>query len=301
MPLTVITLKKVPASLRGDLTKWMQEIATGVYVGNFNRRVREQLWERVLENTATGEATMSFAYQNEIGYQFETHRTQRQVIDYDGIPLVLLTNLDEVNESASGYQKGFSNASKYKKARRYTSKTNKVEAKPTYIVLDIETDGLDHKMHQIIELGAVKVDHGEVTFFHRLIEYNDVLPEQIINLTGITNDLLDKEGYPLEKALQELVEFIGTNDIVGYGVDFDMRFINRDLKRLNNTSLTNKVFDLMRYVKKEKMLLKNYKLETVVQSYDIASEVPHRALEDAKLIYELSTRVKLFLEKLDRK
>lgn len=32
MPLTVITLKKSPPSLRGDLTKWMQEISTGVYV-----------------------------------------------------------------------------------------------------------------------------------------------------------------------------------------------------------------------------------------------------------------------------
>ena len=48
-------------SLRGDLTKWMQEIATGVYVGNFNSRVREKLWERVVESVGTGEATMSYA------------------------------------------------------------------------------------------------------------------------------------------------------------------------------------------------------------------------------------------------
>ena len=30
----VITLSKVPMSLRGDLTKWCQEVQTGVYVGN---------------------------------------------------------------------------------------------------------------------------------------------------------------------------------------------------------------------------------------------------------------------------
>lgn len=41
MPLTVITLRNSPASLRGDLTKRMQEISTGVYVGNFNRKIRE--------------------------------------------------------------------------------------------------------------------------------------------------------------------------------------------------------------------------------------------------------------------
>ncbi|MDK6689903.1 type I-E CRISPR-associated endoribonuclease Cas2e, partial [Aerococcus urinae] len=54
MPLTVITMKNCPPSLRGDLSKWMQEIATGVYVGNFNSRVREALWERVSQNVGVG-------------------------------------------------------------------------------------------------------------------------------------------------------------------------------------------------------------------------------------------------------
>lgn len=43
----VITLSKTPASLRGDLTKWCQEIQTGIYVGNVNAKVRDLLWERV--------------------------------------------------------------------------------------------------------------------------------------------------------------------------------------------------------------------------------------------------------------
>ena len=72
MPLTVITLKNVPPSLRGDLTKWMQEIATGVFIGNFNVRVREQLWSRVKDSVGNGEATLSFAHRNELGYHFDT-------------------------------------------------------------------------------------------------------------------------------------------------------------------------------------------------------------------------------------
>ena len=50
MPFTVVTLKSVPPSLRGDLTKWMQEIAIGVYIGNFNSRIREKLWNRIQAN-----------------------------------------------------------------------------------------------------------------------------------------------------------------------------------------------------------------------------------------------------------
>lgn len=60
MPLTVITLKNVPPSLRGDLTKWMQEIATGVYIGNFNSKIRDNLWKRVKEISGCGEVTLSF-------------------------------------------------------------------------------------------------------------------------------------------------------------------------------------------------------------------------------------------------
>lgn len=88
MPFTVITLTNVPRALRGDLSKWMQEIATGVYVGSFNSRVREHLWERVCENLDRGEATLSYASRNEIGYFFETRNTKQAVIETDGIPLV---------------------------------------------------------------------------------------------------------------------------------------------------------------------------------------------------------------------
>lgn len=52
----VITLSKTPMSLRGDLTKWCQEIQTGVYVGNVNAKIREQLWQRIEKNIGTGEA-----------------------------------------------------------------------------------------------------------------------------------------------------------------------------------------------------------------------------------------------------
>ena len=90
MPFTVITLKKVPNSLRGDLTRWMQEIATGVYVGSFNSKVREYLWERVTDTVGHGEAIMCYSYRNEIGYSFCTYNTERHVVDYDGIPLVLI-------------------------------------------------------------------------------------------------------------------------------------------------------------------------------------------------------------------
>jgi CRISPR-associated endoribonuclease Cas2 subtype I-E len=52
----VITLSKVPPSLRGVLTKWCQEVQTGVYVGRFSARIRDSLWERIQRDIGSGEA-----------------------------------------------------------------------------------------------------------------------------------------------------------------------------------------------------------------------------------------------------
>ena len=42
----VIILNNCPPALR-DLTKWLQEVNTGVYVGQVSARVRDELWARV--------------------------------------------------------------------------------------------------------------------------------------------------------------------------------------------------------------------------------------------------------------
>ena len=77
--MTVITLSKVSNSLKGDLSKWMQEIATGVYIGNFNSKVRDKLWERIQDAVGTGEATISYPTRNEIGYTFLTVNSRRDI------------------------------------------------------------------------------------------------------------------------------------------------------------------------------------------------------------------------------
>jgi len=38
--MTVIILERVPVGVRGELTRWMLEIHTGVFVGTLSARVR---------------------------------------------------------------------------------------------------------------------------------------------------------------------------------------------------------------------------------------------------------------------
>lgn len=49
-----------PPRLRGDLSKWLCEINTGVYVGHVSSHVRDALWDRVCQNLKSGRGTMVY-------------------------------------------------------------------------------------------------------------------------------------------------------------------------------------------------------------------------------------------------
>ena len=87
--MTVIVLAVVPAGLRGHLTRWLLEIAVGVFVGNITARVRDHLWERVCRHIDEGgRAVMVYRAANEQGLAFKTVGETWEPIDYDGLTLI---------------------------------------------------------------------------------------------------------------------------------------------------------------------------------------------------------------------
>ncbi|MDD7305338.1 MAG: type I-E CRISPR-associated endoribonuclease Cas2e [Peptoniphilaceae bacterium] len=305
MPLTVVTLTNVTNSLRGDLSKWMQEIASGVYVGNFNTKVREKLWNRIRENIGDGQATISYSYRNEIGYKFDTINTKRKAIDYDGLPLILIKE-DQEKQEDQKYKLGFSKQAKLRNSHKYSGRKNSnlntkynQKSKP-YVIIDIETDGLDYKKNKIIEIGAVKIEEDKINYFQSLVKTYKPIPKQIRELTKIDDTLIKNEGRDLENVMEEFIKFIEDAPIVAYNLDFDLKFINMALRQMGKSQIKNKKYDLLVYVKKEKKYLSSYKLSNILKQYQIEKDQPHRALEDAKLTYELSTKVGKFLEDLNK-
>ena len=299
MPLTVVTLSKVPKSLRGDLTKWMQELSTGVYVGQFNVRIRELLWKRIIDNIGEGEATICYSCKNELGYSFDTINTQREVVDFDGIPIIQRParhkeNLDEKQKV------GFSDASKFRKSKIFSSPIKKQKETATsvdsYVVIDTETDGIDKSKDTMIEIGAVKITPSGIENFQSLIKYEAVLPKKIVDLTGITDKVLSEEGRDEKEVLSEFLSFIGELPLVGYNLNFDIAFIDKSLKRNNFPTLKNKRYDLLSYIKRKKML-SSYHLQDVLKAYEIDVDTAHRALADAKSTYLLLQQFGIFWKK----
>ncbi|WP_373879607.1 type I-E CRISPR-associated endoribonuclease Cas2e [Levilactobacillus brevis] len=283
----VITLTNVPKSLKGDLTKWYQEIQTNVYVGNVSARIRDQLWHRIMENIGHGEATMVYNSNNELGYQFRTTRKDREVVNFDGLPL-----MRHLNVATGSVNHGFSDAAKFHRAKLMTRASRQPVAKPAMVALDLETTGLDLVKDDIISIGAVKRVPGQPEdFFDSLIKAERAIPENITTLTGLTAEMLATQGISLSAGLQELREFVGSLPIVGYNLRFDEMFLTSGFRTINQPELTNRMIDLLPMMKKTDKFLDNYRLQTVLAKFDIVNQEPHHALADAKAAFALADKL----------
>ena len=85
----VIVVENVPPRLRGRLAVWLLEVRAGVYVGNYSRRVREEIWRHVEAGVGEGNAVMVWRTNNEAGFEFVTIGANRRVpVELDGVQLV---------------------------------------------------------------------------------------------------------------------------------------------------------------------------------------------------------------------
>ena len=98
--MVVMILEKVPRSLRGELTRWMLEVQTGVFVGGLSAAVRELLWEKCLEKSAGGRCCQVYRTNNEQGYAIRmAGHEDRLLRDFDGLTLVAVKNVEWTRQS----------------------------------------------------------------------------------------------------------------------------------------------------------------------------------------------------------
>ena len=87
--MVVLILEKVPSSLRGEISRWMIEPKTGVFVGKLSAAVRDRLWEKA-ENAARGGAGMLInSSKAEQGFSMRTFGdTSRDIVNMENLWLV---------------------------------------------------------------------------------------------------------------------------------------------------------------------------------------------------------------------
>lgn len=86
--MTVVILVAAPEGLRGHLTRWLVEVAAGVFVGNPSQRVRERLWVVLSDRIGDGQVIMIEPARNEQRWTVRTAGRDRwHPVDYDGLIL----------------------------------------------------------------------------------------------------------------------------------------------------------------------------------------------------------------------
>ena len=154
------------------------------------------------------------------------------------------------------------------------------------VVFDIETTGFSSEKDHIIEIGAVKILHGEI------IDRMDVfvnpkvpIPYRITELTSIDDSMVENADG-IEKVLPAFLDWCGDAVIVAHNADFDTGFVRANARRLGlayDPTIVDTV-GLSRLLLPE---LNRFKLDTVAKALKVSLENHHRAVDDAGCTAEI--------------
>lgn len=151
----------------------------------------------------------------------------------------------------------------------------------TYVVFDLETTGLKPKHCHITEIGAVKLKNGEIIDrFSSFINPGVAIPKEIVDLTGITNEMV-VDAPTTNIVLEQFHEFCLDTVLVAHNAKFDMKFIVEHGSRYNITFENDHIDTLLlaRYLLRD---LERHRLNDLTEYYSIELENHHRADCDAE-------------------
>jgi DNA polymerase III epsilon subunit family exonuclease len=157
-----------------------------------------------------------------------------------------------------------------------------------YIVLDIETTGLNRDFDKIIEIAWVKYkDTHEIQHYHSLVNPEQHIPDSASNINGITdNDVKDAPTYSEIKKI--IASDILGNTIVGHNIaSFDLIFIKN---LLSGESGELNYIDTLKLAKHAFPGLKSYSLKNLCNSLKLPISSSHHALDDVLATNELFIR-----------
>lgn len=167
-----------------------------------------------------------------------------------------------------------------------------------FVVVDVETTGAKTPPCRITEIGAYRVSCGRIVAeFQTLVNPETLIPPFIVQLTGITNEMVRDAPIFADIALDWL-DFADEAVLVAHNAQFDTRFLNHEIARVfPGRRMANSNLCTVKLSRRIFPGLLNYRLHTVADHFAIPIFNRHRAAGDALATAEIFLRM---LDRLDQ-
>lgn len=175
------------------------------------------------------------------------------------------------------------------------------------LLFDFETTGLDARFEEIIEVGAVLLERAQGQYkiideLSLLVQPHKRLPDKIVEITHITDDMLLRDGVTQEEAFRRFFELYQDEKtlLIAYNILFDLSFVIEWMKKYHNRhfELKNDLLDVMAIYKDRHPF--PHRLEAAVKTYDILEPNTHRALDDIKATLEILKKMALEKDNIEK-
>ncbi|MDD5322835.1 MAG: exonuclease domain-containing protein [Methylococcales bacterium] len=156
---------------------------------------------------------------------------------------------------------------------------SRIPRKSTFIAVNIKTTGFFNE-DEIIEIGAALFENGAVVNkFHSLLHTRRHIPDKFIEITGITQQMVDS-APKLDIAFPQFMSFIGKSNLVVHNAAFVMPFLQKYAKTFG-TIIINNITDTLLISRKKLPQLEGDKIFTLTNYLKTKRTPTNRALDDS--------------------
>ena len=160
------------------------------------------------------------------------------------------------------------------------------------IILDTETTGLDPKSgHRVIEIGCIELVNRKFTGeqYHVYLNPDRDSDQAALEVHGLTSEFLsDKPRF--KDIYEEFLEFIGGSELLIHNAEFDINFLDHEIKLLSKklptvSGCVMKITDTLQ-IAREKHPGQRNSLDALVKRYEIGGydRELHGALLDSQIL-----------------
>jgi len=153
--------------------------------------------------------------------------------------------------------------------------------KKSFVIVDIETTGLNKERNRITEIAALRFD-GEniVDEYHTLVNPQVIISPFIEKFTGISQEMVS--GAPcIEDVLPGFLDFLGDDIFVAHHAAFDVGFLSYAIHVHLGHQWKHQVLCTRKLANRLLHFLPSKKLGALCEYFGIVNTQAHRAMADA--------------------